>query len=360
MEQLSIEEGGIEEYVTDEEVCILVSVSRFQNECGRGRQSNFFNLDDCRTYPDSLSNMNSITWCRMKADIARVKWNVGCIVVPIMLAVIAPFFVVLYTMPDDATMDNHPKRIIFFCAWSVFTCIVLYFASKKEKEILNEGVQKVVSAMASRFAWLGYNVKFVVEYDCNLGYCSYLRFVPQEAISDAFNFDDWKQLEGKWEQTDQSRVYKSWLTSVRQSFEFRTEPCADDFIQEDPAGANTFFSEMKTECCVLWKQFVLPTFTGKTAGNTHVLTNASGGEEGKRISITPIKTNGMVSSYNWDNKAILIVQGSTMLKIHLDLDDIPPASVLSSVGFRLKEGREWVEMRKTAGYDLSRTIPAIV
>jgi hypothetical protein len=215
MEQLSIQEGGVEKYVAEEAVYMLVSVSKFQSECGRGRRSNFFNLDDSRTHPDALSNMDSTTWRRLRKGIARAKRDAFFAVVPFMLVVIVPFAVVLFIfpIPDD---DYPAKQIKLIIAWSVLMCIVFYFAMTNI--MLNEGGQNVVSAMASQFERLGYEVQFLVEYDCYLCRCSFLRFVPavrgrqvsQKAASGeddlgAFNFDDWKQLEGKREQTDQRR-----------------------------------------------------------------------------------------------------------------------------------------------------------
>jgi hypothetical protein len=390
MEQLSIQEGGVDEYVADGEVCMLVSVSKFQSECGRGLRSNFFNLDDCRTHPDALSNMDSVTWRRLRGGIARAKWDALCAVVPIMLVMVVPFAVLLFTMPDDATMADYPKRIKFFIAWSVLTCIVCFFALRKEKKMLNEGGQNVVSAMASQFERLGYEVEFVVEYDCYMCRCSFLRFVPavggrqisQEVTSaeddlGAFNFDDWKHLEGKWEQTDRCRSYSTWYFSMRQSFEFRNESFAEGqalgagvaegnssaLTLGDEAAANIFVSNMKIDCRILWQHSdnASHTFTGKMVGNTNVLTNTRGEDLGDGITITPITTSGMVSCYNWaSGDAALIVRGSKMLKIDFDFGDIPPASVLSSDGFLLKEGRRWVELTKTGQHDLSRNFQSSV
>jgi hypothetical protein len=229
--------------------------------------------------------------------------------------------------------------------------------------------------MARQFEEQGYHIEYVMVFDCYLFACSWIRFTPTgrgRVVNDdlgVFNLEDWKPLEGKWKQMDQSKHYKGWWGWLRKSYEFQqqsAESCASVgsmqeespeeaqaaeaakgnslmALDDDKVGASNFVSKSEESGKMLWIR-VRSSLTGRTEGNTHVMKDESG-DANNTYKITPMQT-GNVSCYLWGGfmNTVSIVRGSKMLMIDFNLEEIP---MIVSDGSILKEGRRWIEFQKT-------------
>jgi hypothetical protein len=131
-----------------------------------------------------------------------------------------PCLILSGSLPDAATMANHPVQLVVLCALADICLGFFIVGGAYAFRMKNKGYEKIVAAMTHRFQEQGFEIEFVVLYDCCIIPCSYIRFTPtgtDEGQTDdnlgVFNIHDWKPLEGKWEMTE-TGPQKSWLRSL--------------------------------------------------------------------------------------------------------------------------------------------------
>jgi hypothetical protein len=381
-----IEEGGV-----GEQFYLFLNTSDYERHGGR-RSNNFSFKKQQLAPPAAGRNIDATLWRIIVKGIRYESDKVGNCILRInqmlTFVVILPFLILTHTLPDDATMADHPAQIVVcwvFIVVLMLAMIVSPYGSRKK----NKGYQKVVSALAHRFQEQGFEIEFIVHYDYYIIACPYVRFTPngkgrQVGQTDddlgVFNLHDWKPLEGTWEMTEMAYGGNSWLFPlVKSTFEFQIieSLCStgqDQALQEDDEELNArtgdsltiddthFVSKGNIHVPFLWFNINRSlSFTGKTTGNTHVMKPAQQKSDGD-IIITPIETGGNASCYRWGDSCILIVQGSKMLRIDFLYEEIPPVSRLLSDASLFKDGRKWMEFQKTGlgGSGTDSTMPLIV
>jgi hypothetical protein len=364
-------QGGVD----GEEFYVALNTSDYETTCGRGAlRSNYFNYKEYRLAPPAAgSNIEASIWRLIIIGIESEYSKAEKDAWPYMLLVLFFFLLILtlaFTLPDDATLADHPARIgaILVLAAVVLLSMIVGLPCLARKK--NKGYQKVVSTMAHRFQEQGFGIELVVHHDFCIITCPYVRFTPTgtgrqvEQNDDdlgVFNLSDWKPLEGKWEIMEKESEGKRWQFVLANTLEFKIiESRHSDqaqALQEDDEALNgqtgdsltiddtSFVSKSEIRMRVLWVNTHM-SMTGKTTGNTHVMKSDNVNMRRGEVKITPLQTGGNTSCYRWGDSQVLIVQDSKMLLINFLYEELPPVSQLLSDALFLKEGRGWSEYTK--------------
>jgi hypothetical protein len=397
-ESLPIEEGGVD----GEEFFLYLHASDHEKYCGRGGwRSNYFNYKEHRRAPpDAGSSIDVSLWRLIIKGITseggKVERHSNPVIMMVVVLVYLPFMILSSTLPDEASMADHPVQLVVFCVLAAIMLVSVIVGIPYVCRMKNKGYQKVVSAMAHRFQEQGFEIQFVVLYDCCIIACPYIRFTPTGAGRQVgqtedhlgvFNIHDWKPLEGKWEMTE-TGPEKCWLfctwtlefqivdsrSGQDQAMQQASRSGQDQAMQQALRELDEALNERGDDSLTiddthlsfvskgnihvrnlhgfLWRRRSETTRvsqTGKTTGNTHVINSATAHREIQAIdTITPIQTGGIASCYRWGPSSVLFVQGSKMLQIDFSYEELPPSSRLLSDASLFKDGGEyrWTEFQK--------------
>jgi hypothetical protein len=375
-ESLPIEEGGVD---GEEEFYLYLHPSWYNSQEHR------------KAPPDAGRNIDVSLWRLIIKGIisesGKVERHSSPIVLIVFVFVFLPIMILSKTLPDEATMADHPVQLIFLCVLTAifFIAVIVGLAYvSRMKKMKKKGYQKVVSAMAHRFQDQGFEIEFVVLYDCCIVARSYIRFTPTGAGRQVgqtedhlgiFNIHDWKPLEGNWEMTEtgpeKNCLFSKWTLqfeiveprsgqdqAMRQALQELDEALnersdysltIDDTHWSFVSKGNVHVRNLHGFLWLGRTETTRISQTGKTTGNTHVIKSAIGNLAIKSIDkITPIQTGGIASCYRWGDSCVLIVQGSKMVQIDFLYEVIPPSSLLLSDGSLFKDGGEykWMEFQK--------------